>query len=210
MRSFAHSLRLADGEDGVVGGIDWVSLLTPTTLAVLGGLLLILLTLLSVAAYLVYRKVRRSPLLRDRALALRAQVLPEGGARTVAELRVRLRQAMSGAEAAVGRASAQGRDAGSLPQLVTRLRWLVDELDVDLTLLSREHDGQRLRAVLPGARQRVEAVEAAAARVRTAALSGARSVHDQELRTLSAEIHAEVEREQAWVQAYRELGGGRV
>lgn len=176
--------------------------------AVLAALLLVLVLATGTATFLVYRRVRRSPLLQQGALALRARALPAGDARTIADWRRQLRQAVRGADAAVAVAAGRQHDPAQVARLATRLRWLADELDADLRLLAHERHPGRLRALLPEARSRVEAVQTAAARVRSAATWSAAAVRDQDLRVLTADLDEEVERVQAWAQAYRELCAG--
>lgn len=196
-------------DEGGYGGVDLISLLTPGTVLALLAAALVLLLVLGVAGALVVRKARRSPALREGALALRTQALPPGPARELAVLRQRLRQAVGGADGAIRLASSRGRDVGELPRLSLRLENLARELELDLELLAGEPDRARLQRLLPAASQRVDGVVAAAAELREASLSTGSAVHDSALQELSASLEAESERVRLWSQAYRELGGGR-
>lgn len=196
-------------DEGGYGGVNLISLLTPGTLLALLIALGVLLLVVGVAGTLVYRKVRRSSLLRDGLLALRTQALPPGPARELAELRQRLRRATAGSSEAVRLASSRGRNLGDLPGLSLRLDNLARELDLDLELLAGEPDRARLQTLLPAVRQRVDGVAAAAAELRAASLSTGATVRDSAMTELGASLEAESERVRLWSQAYRELGGGQ-
>lgn len=200
----------ADGGEGELVPIDWISFLTPQTIAVLGVLLLVLVLIVVVAGALVYRKLRRSPLLRDQLLSLRAQALPPGLGRDVAGLRGRLRRCLSGVEELTGLVRSRDRDAGELVLLAQRLERLGDTLDTDLAILEGAPDRPGVRELVADAESRVRELEQASGRLREAALRRDAAVSAVAVRSLNEELGQHQEQARAWEQAYRELGGGRV
>lgn len=206
--AMAQTLPRTEG-DVPYGGVDPTALLTPTTLLVLAGLVLLLLLLAGIAAGVAYRKIRRNPRLADTALAVRAQLHPEGAVRRLLELRVRLRQAIAAARECVRTTDGQGQDMGELARLAARVTELGQQLDFDLERMLRTNDGQALQSLLPGAEQRVDGLVAASSTLQATARSSATAIRESRLLALTQDLDGEVERVAAWNQAYRELGGGR-
>lgn len=203
----------ADGGEGDLVPIDWISLLTPQTIAVLGVLLLVLLLIVVVAGALVYRKLRRSPLLRDQLLSLRslrAQALPPGLGRDVAQLRGRLRRCLSAVQELTGLVRSRDRDAGELVLLAQRLERIGDTLDTDLAILEGAPDRPGVRELVADAESRVTELEQASGRLRETALRRDAAVSAVAIQSLNQELGQHQERVRAWEQAYRELGGGQV
>jgi len=200
----------ADGGEGDLVPIDWISLLTPQTIAVLGVVLLVLLLIVVVTGALVYRKLRRSSLLRDQLLSLRAQALPPGLGRDVAQLRGRLRRCLSAVQELTGLVRSRDRDAGDLVLLAQRLERLCDTLDTDLAILAGAPDRPGVRELVADAESRVKELEQASGRLREAALRRDAAVSAVAIRSLNEELGQHQERVRAWEQAYRELGGGQV
>lgn len=206
----AYGWRADGGEGGEGVPIDWISLLTPQTIAVLGVLLLVLLLIVVAAGALVYRKLRRSPLLRDQLSSLRAQALPPGLSRDVTQLRARLRRCLSGVEELTGLVRSRDRDAGKLVLLAQRLERLGGTLDTDLAIRAGAPDRPGVRELVADAESRVTELEQASGRLREAALRRDAAVSAAAIRSLNEELGQHQERVRAWEHAYKELGGGQV
>lgn len=114
---------LADGgEYGGDGGLNWLQFLTPTTVLILVVAAFVLLFVLAVTAFLVYRKLKKRGLIKQGLMSLKAQALPEGPARELNDLRMRLNRSVASTTRAVAAATANGRDgepAGRHPATVT-------------------------------------------------------------------------------------------
>ncbi|MGY1828283.1 MULTISPECIES: hypothetical protein [unclassified Blastococcus] len=122
-------------EVGDDGELSWLMSLDPTVLAVLGGTVLVLLLVALLTAWLVVRRVRRSPLVaRGRELASRgrelglqgatavaARRLPPGSRRSAAELQLEICRARDGLRRHVAAAQAAGAHLGDVPDLLPSL-----------------------------------------------------------------------------------------
>lgn len=200
---------LADGEEfGGVEGVDWLQFLTPTTVLILVVAVFVLLFVVSVAALVVYRKLKRRGLIEQGLMSLKAQALPDGPSRELNELRMRLRRSVASTTRAVAAATEGGQDVASLRAVTQRLAGVADGVDRDLAQLESEPDTRVQQAMVGPARDRVEAVTAAAGRVRTALLQGSAALQEADAANVTADLDDEVSRLSAFTQAYRELGGG--
>lgn len=74
--------------------------------------------------------------------------------------------------------------------------------------LEAEPDTPAQRAMLGPARDRVQAVTAAAGRVRTALLQESAALQEADAANVTADLDDEISRLSAFTQAYRVLGGG--
>ncbi len=200
----------ADGDFGDGGGGWWLVLNHPGLLLALGAVLLVLLVATVIAIWVVVRRLRRSAAVGRGLLQLKAQGLPAGPARELAELRLSLRSATDYTTNSVALAERSGRPVGDLPALVRRLAGLCAELDEQLRLLEWEPDHARLRAALPVARKRTKQVEATATRIRD--ILGQLEAADtgSGIDELTADVSTEVTALQAGVASLRGLAGGGV
>lgn len=200
---------LADGgEYGGDGGVNWLQFLTPTTVLILVVAAFALLFVLAVTAFVVYRKLKRRGLFKQGIMSLKAQALPDGPARELNDLRMRLNRSVASTTRAVASASASGRDVASVQAVTRRLSQVANGVDRDLLQLESEPDTRSQQAMLGPARDRVAAVTAAAGRVRTALLQESAALQEADAANVTADLDDEVSRLSAFTQAYRELGGG--
>lgn len=151
---------LPTGPDGALDvraddELSWLLSLDPAVIAVLGGVLGTLLLIAALAAWLVVRRVRRSPLVaRGRELAARsrelgmqgatavaARRLPPGHRRSAAELQLDLARSRDGLRRQVVTAQAVGAHLGDVPDLLPSLEAEGDRLEQRL----------RQRALAPAA-----------------------------------------------------------
>lgn len=201
---------LADGGEygGDGGGVNFIQFLTPTTVLILVVAVFVLLFVLAVTAFVVYRKLKKRGLIEQGVMSLKAQALPAGPLRELNDLRMRLNRSVASTTRAVTAASASGEDVTSLMAVARRLSGVATRLDRDLMQLESEPEVRSQQAMLGPARDRVQAVTAAAGRVRTALLQESAALQEADAANVTADLDEEVERLSAFTQAYRELGGG--
>lgn len=137
--------------------LSWLLPLDSTVFAVLGGVLLVFLLVTALIAWLVVRRIRRSPLVaRGRDLAARsrelgvqgvtavaARRLPPGRRRTAAELRLQICRGRDRLRAQVAGARAAGAHLGDIPGLLPSLEAQGSRLEQRLqqqALASEPHD----------------------------------------------------------------------
>lgn len=197
----------ADGGEGG-GGVNWAQWLTPQLVLTLAAVLLVLLLILSLIGWRIYRRVRRSGALERGLLAVRAQALPPGAARELAELRHELNVAISSTELMIGRADTADSPAADLTLLLGGLKSAAAGLDVDLRMLEREPDPGQQSAGLALYRPQAEQLIDAAAQTRRALTQTAALEQQTRLRELGTQVTEQASALQAYRQAYRELGGG--
>lgn len=198
---------LADG-GGDGGGVNWIQFLTPTTVLILVVAVFVLLFVLALTAFVVYRKLKKRGLIEQGLMSLKAQALPAGPSRELNDLRMRLNRSVASTTRAVTAASASGEDVTSLMAVAHRLSQVATRVDRDLMQLESEPDLRAQQAMLGPARDRVAAVTAAAGRVRTALLQESAALQEADAANVAADLDDEVGRLAAFTQAYRELGGG--
>lgn len=191
----------ADGNfsGGGGGGVWWQLLGHPWVVVAIGGVLLVLFLSAVVTAWIVVRRLRRSPGVARGLLQLRAQALPAGPGRELAALRLSLAQAIDFTVASVTLAQSSGRPVGDLPALVRRLSGLSTELDEQLRHWEGEPDQGRLRAVVPSARERTQEVTASATRIREVLGQLEAAEGGGETEALGADVATEVAALQAGV-----------
>ena len=205
-----HVAVLADGNDygGDGGGVNWLQFLTPTTVLILVVAAFVLLFVVAVTGFVVYRKLKKRGLIEQGLMSLKAQALPEGPARELNELRLRLNRSVASTTRAVAAATASGQDISTLQRVTQRLSEVADGVDRDLLQLEAEPDTRSQQAMLGPARDRVEAVTSAASRVRSALLQESAALQEADAANVTADLDEEVSRLSSFTQAYRELGGG--
>lgn len=203
----------ADGGFGGGGGGGGVSvdltpllrwLLTPAGLVVVAVVVLIVVLLIVIAALLIRRAIRRrlpaGRQLVDRAVTgWRAQTLPAGPHRRVAELRAQLETEMAATARQAGELHATSAPVGMLPELTGQLTEAGRALDEHLRWLEREPDDTRLTATLPAAEQQIREWCAASASLRETARSAALAVSAGQLTDLTSQVEVEVASVQAGV-----------
>ncbi len=187
----------------------WVQFLTPTVLLVGGVVLLVLLLVLPFVVWRVWRRVRRSGAIERGLLEVRAQALPAGVARELAELRLRLRASVNGLARAVAQADEGGRPIADMVLLLGRLQRVAESMDTDLGAVERSRDPDWQRAELTAIGREVQLVIAAAGRAREALARTAAGEREVQLRQVAAEVDDQVAALDSYRQAYRELGDGR-
>ena len=197
------------GSDGGGGGsIDLTPLLrwlvSPSGLVVAAVVVLLLIAALMVAGLLARRAIRRrlpaGRQLADRAVTRwRAQTLPAGPRRRVAELRAQLEDGLRVAGRQAGEMHAMPTPLGMLPALIGQLADAGRSLEEHLRQLEREPDEARLAATLPAAGQQVSQWCAAAAAARETARSAALAVSARQLRELTSQVGLEVASVQAGI-----------
>lgn len=187
----------------------WLQFLTPTVLLVGGVVLLVLLLVVSFVVWRVWRRVRRSGVIERGLLEVRAQALPAGVARELAELRLRLRAGVNGLAQSVAQAGAEGRPADDMMLLLGKLQRMAESMDADLRAVERSRNPDWQRAELAALGQEVQQVLTAAGRAREALARTAADDREVQLRQVAAKVDDQVEALDAYRQAYRELGDGR-
>lgn len=201
------------GEEGVEGW--WLDLLTPEVVLALVGVFVVVLLAAVLAAWLVYRRVRRNGTVRrwvDKGrVTARAHALPPGPAREVAELRVRLREARDRARTALDAAGQHGASATALahlPALAARLEDQAAYLDGRLAALER-HPPHRVGDALPQLREQVGMVEEAEATLHRGLDLSVLPGQAGDMQQLQQELDGEVQALQTYQETYRDVGGGR-
>lgn len=165
----------------------------------------VLLVLLGVASWLVWRRVRRSGRLERGMAVLRAATLPEGPRREIAELRVELHDSLAQSRRVVGN-TALGVTPASLADLQRRLRRSGEELDVRLQLLVDEPDTGLLTRLLPRLRERVAAITANSSALRQTALQFGEELDASRRALLEQDLHDEIAGLESGVREVRALG----
>lgn len=187
----------------------WVQFLTPGVLLAVGAVVLVLLLVGGFVLWRVWRRAKRSGAVDRALLAVRAQALPPGPARELAELRRRLRAGVDGLAQAIARADAEGRPAGDMPALLRRVRRVAESVDGDLRAVERGRDPDWQRAELAALGREVDQLLASVGRARDALAQTAAADREPRLHAIRAEVDDQVAALDAYRRAYRELGGGR-
>lgn len=198
----------ADGSDG---GGGWWQLLTPQVLLIGGGVLLLVLLVLAWLAWRVLRRVRRSGAVQRGALAVRAKTSPPGPGRDLAQLRRDLSVSLHATEQMATATVEQQRITGfEADSLLGTLRSTAAQVDADLAMLEHEPDPARQHIAVLTLRPQVHSLMAAAGRTRQG-LNDAGSVDRQvALQLINDQVRDQTAALDAYLLAYRELGGGHV
>ncbi len=201
---------LADsGGDG--GALWWQGLLTPQVLLIGGAVLLLLVLILAWIGWRVVRRVRRSGSLQRGLLAVRAQTLPPGPGRELAELRQQLSVSLQATDQLVKATVAEQRITGfQADSLLAALRSTAGQVDADLRTLEHEPDKTQQRSALLALRPQVVSLIAASGRTRQALTDSASVDRQAALQMINDQVRDQTTALQAYLQAYRELGGGHV
>ncbi|MFN2451271.1 MAG: hypothetical protein ABR541_02840 [Candidatus Dormibacteria bacterium] len=158
-----------------------------------------------VLTIVVYRRVRRLAPVRRSVLAVRAQTLPPGPARSLAQLRRSLDGSVRTTRDCVAHARTRGQRVNELPHSVAHLARTARFLDDQLRDLEHEVDPREQAAQLPVVRERVLQLNATALQVREAVCATATMLTDAELRILAADVDRQALRLASYGAAHREL-----
>jgi hypothetical protein len=165
--------------------------------------------LAGVAAWKLWRLLRRRLRLEQRLRTVRVWITPPGARREVAALRRELAEVVRATPHAVTVVQRASGVVGDLPQLARRLRRAAATLDAELELLGGEPDPRELARVLPAARARVADVARVGRSIRRAAAAGLDAGHDDDLRQLNADVDQEVAALAGGIETLLELASGR-
>jgi hypothetical protein len=165
--------------------------------------------LAGVAAWQIWRLLRRRLRIEQRLRTVKVWVTPPGGRREVAALRRELAKAVSATPRAVTVVQRAAGVVGDLPQLARRLVRVAATLDAELELLGGEPDPRELARMLPPARARVDDVARVARSIRRAAAAGLDAGRAGELRQLNADVDQEIAALASGVETLLELASGR-
>jgi hypothetical protein len=165
--------------------------------------------LAGVAAWQIWRLLRRRLRIEQRLRTVKVWVTPPGGRREVAALRRELAKAVSATPRAVTVVQRAAGVVGDLPQLARRLVRVAATLDAELELLSGEPDPRELARMLPPARARVDDVARVARSIRRAAAAGLDAGRAGELRQLNADVDQEIAALASGIETLLELASGR-
>lgn len=151
------------------GGLPFV---VPTGLIVAGAVtVLILLAVLALIGWRIWRRARRSGLVERGMLQFRAAALTAGPQREIAELRLRLRTDLDQTRRVLAAVTADSANPQILTGLLPGLQQTANSLDAHLHLMEREPDRNYLAATLSTLRDRTETVRRDALALRQTALS---------------------------------------
>jgi hypothetical protein len=178
-------------------------------LLIASALLALVTALAGVAAWQVWRLLRRRLRLEQRVRTVKVWVTPPGGRREVAALRRELAEAVGATPRAVAVVQRASGVVGDLPQLARRLRRVAATLDAELVLLGGEPDPRELARMLPPARARVGDVARVARSIRRAAAAGLDAGRAGELRQLNADVDQEIAALASGIETLLELASGR-
>jgi hypothetical protein len=177
-------------------------------LLIASALLALTTALAGVAAWQVWRLLRRRLRVEQRLRAVKVWVTPPGARREVAVLRRKLAAAVGATPRAVTVVQRASGVVGDLPQLARRLQRAAATLDAELELLGAEPDPSELARMLPPARARVADVAGVARSIRRAAAAGL-DAGRADLRELNADVEREMAALAGGVEALLELAAGR-
>jgi hypothetical protein len=165
--------------------------------------------LAGVAAWQIWRLLRRRLRIEQRLRTVKVWVTPPGGRREVAALRRELAKAVSATPRAVTVVQRAAGVVGDLPQLARRLVRVAATLDAELELLGGEPDPRELARMLHPARARVDDVARVARSIRRAAAAGLDAGRAGELRQLNADVEQEIAALASGIETLLELASGR-
>jgi hypothetical protein len=178
-------------------------------LLIASALLALTTALVGVAAWQIWRRLRRRLRLEQRVRTIKVWITPPGGRREVAALRRELAEAVDATPRAVAVVQRASGVVGDLPQLARRLRRVAATLDAELELLGGEPDPRELARMLPPARARVGDVARVARSIRRAAAAGLDADRADQLRQLNADVDQEIAALASGIETLIELASGR-
>ena len=173
------------------------------------ALFALITALAGVAAWQIWRLLRRRLRIEQRLRTVKVWVTPPGGRREVAALRRELAKPVSATPRAVTVVQRAAGVVGDLPQLARRLVRVAATLDAELELLGGEPDPRELARMLPPARARVDDVARVARSIRRAAAAGLDAGRAGELRQLNTDVDQEIAALASGIETLLELASGR-
>lgn len=189
---------------------DLTRFLTPQVLMFLAIAAGVLILFLMIGGLVLVRAARRKKWLNPQAvkrgiLAVKAQTLPPGTAREMAQLRLQLSTQLRQTRQMLEQAGEGGRSVGELPRMFARVEQLAQILDSELGLQEMQaKTGQDPE----DARSRTEEVLSMLMKIRRAATGSVDDEAGGELRTLQTDLDLELSALGEGVKALRRLGPG--
>lgn len=177
-------------------------------LLIASALLALTTALAGVAAWQLWRLLRRRLRFEQRVRTVKVWLTPPGARREVAALRRRLAEAVNATPRAVTVVQRASGVVGDLPALARRLQRVAATLDAELKLLAAEPDPGELARMLPSARARVADVARVARSIRRAAAAGL-DAGRADLRQLNDDVEQEMAALAGGVETLLELASGR-
>jgi hypothetical protein len=186
-------------EDDGGSNLNW---LTPQTLLTLGGLGLALLLVAAVIGWLLWRRLRRTGVVKHGLAELRTAITRPGPARDIALLRKEMRDNLT----ATRQVLTNLPDAPvGLELLTARLDSEAAALDQILALLEREPDRALLEQTLPPIRLQVHALITGLGQIRRTALTLTTDLRGSTSEKLQQELADQIAGIQAGVAEVREI-----
>ena len=189
------TLRADDGGSN----LSW---LTPQTLLTLGGLGLALLLVAAVIGWLLWRRLRRTGVVKQGLAELRTAITRPGPARDLALLRKEMRDNLTATRQVL--TSLPDAPAG-LELLTARLDSEAAGLDQMLALLQHEPDKAFLEQALPPIHKQVQTVTAGLGQIRRTALTFTSDLRGSSSEELQQELADQIAGIQAGVAEVREI-----
>lgn len=189
------ALRADDGGSN----LNW---LTPQTLLTLGGLGLALLLVAAVIGWLLWRRLRRTGVVKHGLAELRTAITRPGPARDIALLRKEMRDNLTATRQVL--TNLPDAPAG-LELLTARLDSEAAALDQMLALLEREPDRALLEQTLPPIRLQVHALITGLGQIRRTALTLTTDLRGSTSEKLQQELADQIAGIQAGVAEVREI-----
>lgn len=189
------TLRADDGGSN----LNW---LTPQTLLTLGGLGLALLLVAAVIGWLLWRRLRRTGVVKHGLAELRTAITRPGPARDIALLRKDMRDNLTATRQVL--TNLPDAPAG-LELLTARLDSEAAALDQMLALLEREPDRALLEQTLPPIRLQVHALITGLGQIRRTALTLTTDLRGSTSEKLQQELADQIAGIQAGVAEVREI-----
>jgi hypothetical protein len=187
-------------------GADGVPVtLTPGLVITVAIIAVIVLVLAAVALWLVWRRLRRSTMVRQGLLQARAVASPSGPDRDLARLRLQLAQSLAQTHRVLVAVSGAGGAPPGLADITRRLDRAGAAVDAHLRLMEREPDPALLSRSIPGLRQRVQALSGNASRIREIALRFSDAVDAPGQDELDTDLREEISSLESGIAAVRQL-----
>jgi hypothetical protein len=154
------------------------------------------------------RKVRQDRRVGKAALMVQMHSAPPGPRRAVAQSRVRLHEAITGAQSAVALLHTHAGARGQLAGLVRRFSQAAGAFDAQLRLMQSEPDAEMLRSSLAPVSVRLDEFEGIARQIRHTAFTVLGGELDVTVGDLAHEVEREMHSLQAGIDALHALRMG--
>lgn len=191
-----------------LGGLWWLTLLTPDLVIAVLGALLVVLVIAAIVGLLLYRRARRDGRWSPLVLALKLETTPPGPRREILKLRLRLQRALYRARRAVATSAREGRPVGDLAGLLERAERAAAIIDQDLQILGPDDDRVTVRDRLGVARSRVDEFEQVTSRLAETASLVLGGEVDGSLAELRSDADRELVALRAGVDSLDRIGAG--